>query len=149
MEEQLRQIAERMKELREILDIPASQIADAIGKSEEAYLQYENGLNDMPISVLYTIAAAMNVDPTVLLTGETPKMDSYTVVRQGRGVTVERYKGYGFSALAFNYIGRSMEPMIVTIEPADKAPDLVVHGGQEVQLCVGGEDWCTHRWQRT
>ena len=49
------------------------------------------------------------------MTGDVPRMDDYTVVRGGNGVKVERYPGYSFSALAFNYKHRQMDPMIVTL----------------------------------
>ena len=42
--------------------------------------------------MIYEVANVMNVDPTELLTGEEPKMNSYTVTRSGQGVSVERYK---------------------------------------------------------
>ena len=81
--------------------------------------------------MIYEVANVMNVDPTELLTGEEPKMNSYTVTRSGQGVSVERYKGYAFESLAYNFIGRNKEPMIVTMYPNEKKPQLVTHGGQE------------------
>lgn len=76
-------------------------------------------------------------------------MSDYTIVRQGRGVSVERYKGYKFSSLAFNYIGRQFDPMVVDLEPMENPPELVVHGGQEfnyvlkgtVQLVIGSREF--------
>ena len=149
MNEQIRQIAERIKELRTILEVEAADLAKQVNVSVEAYEQYENAETDIPIGVIYAVAAALNVDPTVLLTGESPRMSSYTIVRQGNGVSVERYKGYKFSSLAFNYIGRSFDPMIVDLEPMDKGPELVTHGGQEfnyvlkgtVQLVIGNKEF--------
>lgn len=113
------------------------------------YNQYENAESDIPIGVIYAVAAALNVDPTVLLTGDAPRMSDYTIVRQGRGVSVERYKGYKFSSLAFNYIGRQFDPMVVDLEPMENPPELVVHGGQEfnyvlkgtVQLVIGSREF--------
>ncbi len=146
MNEQVKQIAARIKELREILEISPEEIAKEISISLEEYNTYENALADIPIGVLYGIATHMGVDATVLLTGDSPRMDEYTVVRQGKGVFVERYAGYTFSALAFNYKNRDMEPMIVTISPEDSA-ELVCHEGQEfnyvlegiVEITVGGK----------
>jgi mannose-6-phosphate isomerase-like protein (cupin superfamily) len=65
-------------------------------------------------------------------------MAEYTVVRQGRGVSVERYEGYKFTALAANYIGRQLDPMIVDITPSDGTPKLVTHGGQEFNYVLEG-----------
>lgn len=149
MNDQIKQIAQRIRELREILDVDAADLAKQVNVSVAEYNQYENAESDIPIGVIYAVAAALNVDPTVLLTGDAPRMSDYTIVRQGRGVSVERYKGYKFSSLAFNYIGRQFDPMIVDLDPMEKPPELVVHGGQEfnyvlkgtVQLVIGSREF--------
>ena len=134
----LQQIAGRIRELRDILEIPAEDAAKRAGISLEEYLAYENGTADIPISILYEVSSVLGVDPTVLLTGDEPRMDDVTVVRGGNGVAVERYEGYGFVSLAYNYKGRDMEPMLVTILPMEKPPELVSHGGQEFNYVVEG-----------
>lgn len=149
MNDQIKQIAQRIRELREILDVDAADLAKQVNVSVAEYNRYENAESDIPIGVIYAVAAALNVDPTVLLTGDAPRMSDYTIVRQGRGVSVERYKGYKFSSLAFNYIGRQFDPMIVDLDPMEKPPELVVHGGQEfnyvlkgtVQLVIGSREF--------
>ena len=65
-------------------------------------------------------------------------MVDYTVVRQEKGVRVERYPGYEFTSLAYNYVGRQMEPMIVTVDPDNKKPELVTHKGQEFNYVLEG-----------
>lgn len=149
MNDQIKQIAQRIRELREILDVDAADLAKQVNVSVAEYNQYENAESDIPIGVIYAVAAALNVDPTVLLTGDAPRMSDYTIVRQGRGVSVERYKGYKFSSLAFNYIGRQFDPMVVDLEPMENPPELVVHGVQEfnyvlkgtVQLVIGSREF--------
>lgn len=138
MPEEIMQIAQRIRELREILEIAPAAMAGGLGIDVETYLEYEKALHDIPIGTLYAIAHQLGVDFTVLLTGDTPRMDTHTVVRAGEGVTVERYKGYRFSSLAFNYKGRTMEPMIVTLDPAREEPALVTHGGQEFNFVLEG-----------
>jgi len=137
MNDQIKQIAARIRELREILDITPEQAAISVGISKEEYLSYENAEADIPIGVLYGVAAEFGVDPTVLMTGDTPRMDDYTIVRGGKGVSIDRYAGYSFSALAFNYKNRDMEPMIVTLSHTDKA-ELVTHSGQEFNYVLEG-----------
>lgn len=138
MNEKLAQISDRIRELREILDISAEEIAKNIGIDIETYLRYEAGKLDIPISILYEIAAQLNIDMTVLLTGEDPRMDTHTVVRAGDGVEVERYPGYAFSSLAFNFKNREMEPFLVTIDPDNDEAPLVTHGGQEFNYVLEG-----------
>jgi mannose-6-phosphate isomerase-like protein (cupin superfamily) len=137
MNEQIRQIAARIRELREILDITPEEAAANVGISAEEYLRYERAEDDIPIGVLYGVAAEFGVDPTVLMTGDTPRMDDYTIVRGGKGVSIDRYAGYSFSTLAFNYKNRDMEPMIVTLSRAEQA-ELVTHAGQEFNYVLEG-----------
>lgn len=135
---QLQQIADRIKYLRDILDMSAMDLAKAIDMPLELYNSYENCEKDIPISMIYNVAAVMGVDPTELLTGESPRMDTYAVTRKGMGVGVERYKGYAFESLAYNFRGRNKEPMIVTISPKEGKPQLVSHGGQEFNYVLEG-----------
>lgn len=137
MNEQVKQIAARIRELREILDIPQERVAEKVEVRLAEYQKYENAEDDIPIGVLYGVAAELGVDPTELLTGEAPHMDEYTIVRGGAGVSVERYPGYAFTSLAYNYKNRDMEPMIVTISPSDEA-ELMTHSGQEFNYVLEG-----------
>lgn len=138
MNEQIALIGARIRELREILDIPPEQAAQGVGIAVEQYLSYENATADIPIGVLYGLASAFGVDPTVLLTGDAPRMDEYTIVRNGQGIKVERYAGYSFSALAFNFKNREMNPMVVTLSHTEVA-ELVSHPGQEFNYVLEGK----------
>lgn len=137
MDTQIVQIAQRIKELREILDITQEEIAGKVGVELELYKKYEDATDDIPIGVLYGVANEFGVDPTVLMTGDGPRMDEYTIVRDGNGVKVDRYAGYSFSALAANYKRRQMDPMIVTLVHTDEA-ELVTHPGQEFNYVLEG-----------
>ena len=133
------QIPIRIKELREDEEKNAIDIARDIGISAEDYEGYESGKIDIPISILYKIAAALNVDPTVLLTGEDPRMESAAVCRAGQGVQIERYPGYEFSSLAYNFKGRTIEPLLVYLDPSKPEAPLVVHEGQEFNYVTEGK----------
>jgi len=136
---QIKQISDRIRELREILDISAADVAGNIGVSLEEYMAYEDGCDDIPIGKLYLISDELGIDPTVLLVGEAPRMADYTLVRSGRGINIERYAGYRFSSLAYNYIDREMEPMTVSLTHSDEVPGLVTHEGQEFNYVLSGK----------
>lgn len=136
--EQVLQIAARIKEMRELLDISVSTIAANLGLTEEEYVRYENGKRDIPIGIIYGAAAVMGLDSTVLLTGDGARMTDYTVVRGGSGVSMERYPGYGFTSLATNFIGRDMDPMIVSLSADAKPAGLLSHKGQEFNYVLSG-----------
>ncbi len=139
MNDNLRQISRRIREMREILDISTQEMAQRIDIEHDTYVMYDTGERDIPISVLYAIAAQLNVDLTELLTGEAPRMNTHCIVRAGHGVDIERYPGYRFSSIAYNFIGREMEPLLVTIAPEDTPPALVMHGGQEFNYILEGK----------
>jgi quercetin dioxygenase-like cupin family protein len=132
------QIPGRIRELREVMEISVMDIAGDIGISAADYEKYESGGLDIPISVLYKIAACLGVDATVLLTGEDPRMETASVCRKGQGVQIERYPGYEFSSLAYNFKGRTIEPLLVYLDPSKPPAPPVSHGGQEFNYVVEG-----------
>ena len=139
LSKEILEIASRIKELREICGMTEEEVAGSIGISVDTYRDYEDGKDDIPVGVIYGIARVLGVDSTALLTGSEAKMVDYTVVRKGRGVSIERYPGYRFSSLAINYINRQMSPMIVTMKKEDAEPELVTHGGEEFNLVLSGK----------
>ena len=129
----------RIKELREILGISALDMAKDTDIPFSLYCKYEDGSLDIPISVLYTIANRLSTDVTVLLTGEEARMDSAAVCRKGKGVQVERYPGYEFSSLAYNFRHRTMEPLLVFLDSSKPEAAPVSHSGQEFNYVVEGQ----------
>jgi transcriptional regulator with XRE-family HTH domain len=138
-DEEASQISGRIKELREILEISAMDMAADIGISFETYAGYEKGEFDIPISVLYKISNRLGTDTTVLLTGEDPRMNTASVCRKGKGIQVERYPGYEYSSLAYNFKGRTMEPLLVLLDPSKEKAGEVRHSGQEFNYVIEGE----------
>ena len=67
MNEYIKQISDRIRELRDILDLTADEVAQQTGVSKEEYLAYENGEKEIPISLLYKVAGIFRVDPTETL----------------------------------------------------------------------------------
>ncbi|MDR2211292.1 MAG: cupin domain-containing protein [Spirochaetaceae bacterium] len=137
-EQEASKVPLRIKELREIEEISALDMARDIGISPGVYAQYESGERDIPISALYRIAACLGVDTTVLLTGEDPRMESASVCRKGQGVKIERYPGYEFSSLAYNFKGRTIEPLLVYLDPSKPEAPQVNHGGKEFNYVIRG-----------
>ena len=139
MEENLAQIPGRIKELREIMEISALDMSKEINMPFDIYEKYESGELDIPISILYKIAAQLGVDATVLLTGDDPRMDTASICRAGKGVKIERYPGYEFSSLAYNFKGRTIEPLLVYLDPSKKPAAPVTHFGQEFNYVTEGK----------
>lgn len=140
MSEQIKLIASRIKELRDISAISVKDLAAELQISEEVYLEYESGNTDIPVSFLYQIANRFNVELSAILTGDNPKLHTYQIVRKGKGANVERREHYKYQSLANNFIGKRAEPFIVSVAPeADSYPvHYNSHKGQEFNYVIEG-----------
>ena len=141
MSNQIKQIALRIKELREIYDISLKSLAEEFEIPQEQYEAYESGDVDIPVSFLYKIASRFNVELTAILTGDNPKLQTYSLVRKGKGVSVERRKEYKYHSLAYNFINKKLEPFLVTVEPSSEFDSVSYnsHLGQEFNYVLEGE----------
>lgn len=135
--ENISEIAARIRELREVCDYTQERLADELGLEHEVYAGYEQN-GDFPISVIYEIANKFGVDFNELITGEPSRLDTYHVVRRGKGKSISRFPGYRFKDLAFRYADKIMQPLLVTLEPSDEPAKLVSHTGQEFNLVLKG-----------
>ena len=118
MSDQIQQIAARLRELRELREMSQEEAAAKLGHTLEEYRDFEDGRADIPVSLLHAAAELFGVDMTELLTGRAPRLRSFCLTRKGEGIKVERYKGYDFQSLAYNFIHRSVEPLLVTVDPS-------------------------------
>ncbi|MDX9727486.1 MAG: XRE family transcriptional regulator [Bacteroidales bacterium] len=140
MTEQIRQIGERVRELRDISGITTGELAAKLGLPEELYIRYESGEADIPVGVLFEISEMFNVELSVLLGGDGPKLHVYGIVRNGKGLKLERRKQYKYESLAWNFIHKKAEIFMVTIDPkpADTMLDFNSHPGQEFNFIIKG-----------
>ena len=136
--EQIKQIASRMKCLREDLEMTTEQLAEACAISNEEYTAYESGEKDIPVSILHCISQKCGVEMTTLLFGEDPHMKTYYLTRKGEGTAMERTKAYKYQSLAAGFIDRKGDPFIVTVEPNDAPIHLNSHPGQEFNMVLEG-----------
>jgi transcriptional regulator with XRE-family HTH domain len=140
MEEQIKQIAERLKGLREVMEVTIEDAATACGITVEQYRAYESGNIDIPVSILHNISRKYGVELTVLLTGQEPHMRRYSLVRKDQGIGVERSKAYKYQSLAHSFINRKAEPFLVTVDPKPEATEISLntHPGQEFNYILKG-----------
>ena len=140
MSEQIRQIAIRIKDLREISGLSTETLAKDLGIKAETYREYESGNVDIPVSLLYELANKFNVELTAILTGEGPRLHTYSLVRKNKGVSVDRRKQYKYQSLAYNFVHKKAEPFLVIVEPdsKDSTVHLNSHPGQEFNYVLEG-----------
>lgn len=140
MEEEIKQIGERLKGLREVLDIPAEDVAGLCGVSVDDYLKAEQGESELSISNMQKISRRYGIALDVLLFGEEPHMSAYFLTRSGMGMSVERRKAYKYQSLASGFRGRKAEPFLVRVEPKPDGTPLEKnsHEGQEFDIVSSG-----------
>lgn len=140
MNDEIKQIAERLKGLRDALEISADEMAHVCGITTEEYRTLETGDVDISVSMLHRIAQQYGVELTALMFGDEPKMNSYFVTRKGKGVSVERTKAYKYQSLAAGFSRRKADPFMVTVHP--KSDDVPIylnkHPGQEYNYVISG-----------
>ena len=138
MEEQIKQIADRIRGLRDSLDITVEEMADKCKRTPDEIRLYEAGETDIPMSFLFEVAQHFNIATSTLISGEEPRMTSYFLTRFGKGKSVERNKAYKYQALASGYKFPQAEPFEVTVEPSEETMHLNTHEGEEFNYVLEG-----------
>lgn len=140
MEDAIKQIGQRLKGLREVLDIPAEEVAQLCEIPLEHYMKIEAGEADPSVYRLSRISKRYGIALDVLLFGEEPRMSTYFLTRKGQGMSVERRKDYKYQSLAAGFRGRKTDPFLVQVDPK---PDGTQHNknsheGQEFDVVLEG-----------
>jgi mannose-6-phosphate isomerase-like protein (cupin superfamily) len=139
MSEQIKMIAERMRELRKIAGYSPDEVASLLNVTVNEYMGYEGGEQDIPIGFLNEFASKFDVDLTELLTGNSPKLHRYALVRNGKGMSVVRRTPYQYHSLAHNFVNKKAEPFLVTVLPGNNSSvSMNSHPGQEFNYVLEG-----------
>ncbi len=138
MNEQIKQIAQRLRGLRDALNLTVAQAAEKSGISEADYAKYESGGSDIPMSFIIQVAQTFNIETSVLISGDDPHSLAYYVTRKGTGASVERSKAYKYQALAQGFRHAKAEPFEVMVEPDNEPFHLNTHQGQEFNMVLEG-----------
>ncbi len=138
----IKEMAARIKELREIEAFTPTEMAYKTGVTTEEYLKCENGESDLHFAFIYRCALALGVDVTDIIEGCSPKLSSYTVTRSGYGQEVAEAHGMTYFNLAYAFQNRIAEPLFVCSkfdeEALHKDIELTTHEGQECDIIIDG-----------
>ena len=139
----IKEMAGRIKELREIENFTAAEMALKTGVSEEEYLSCENGESDLNFAFIYRCALAFNVDVTNIIEGHTPKLTNYVFTKAGNGQRIEKAHGMTYYNLASTFKNKIAEPLFVKSsyegEKDSSDIELTSHAGQELDIVVEGK----------
>ena len=137
----MKQIGERLRGLRDALDLTAQEVADTCGIDLDKYEKIERGEADITISNLMKIAKKYGVSTDELIFAEAPHMSAYSVTRRGQGLSIERTKAYKYQSLVSGFKDHKADVFIVTVEPKPNAHTVYknTHPGQEFNLVLEGK----------
>ena len=142
VEDRLAEIGSRIRDLREVLGISVGDMAEATGTADEEYELYEDGKKDFSFSFLFNCAQRFGVDMEDLLTGESPRLSLYSLVRKGEGMTIARRQGFRYRNLAFLFKHRMAEPFLVEAgydaTRVNEPLTMNTHEGQEFDYVLSG-----------
>lgn len=142
MEPKIAEVAGRIRAMREDMDLTMQEMADATGRSVAEYAAMESGEADLSFTFLYRAAETFGMDMIALLTGESPHLTGYSVVRAGDGLAIKRREGFEYRHLAPTFKDTLAEPFMVTapyIAGAEELPvHLSYHAGQEIDHVISG-----------
>ena len=90
MENKLKEIALRIRELRQITGLTPAEMAAKTGVDENEYELLELGLSDFSFTFIYKCAQVFGVDVTDILKGSSPTLSSFSINKKGDGLPILR-----------------------------------------------------------
>jgi len=142
MDYKLREVAGRIRELREISGFTVEEMAQRTDVSVEEYIACESGSRNLSIAFLYRCVLIFGVDMGDLLEGRSPKLRSYALTRKGEGQRIEEAHHMVGYNLAADFRNRIALPLYMEIKYRQGAEyediELVTHEGQECDIVIRG-----------
>ena len=143
MELDNKEVALRIRALREDMGLSMQEMAEATGRTVKEYAAQESGNQDLSFTFLHKCARALHVDMVELLTGTSPVLKEYQLVKAGDGVSIMKQSGLEYLLKAAGLKNKTAEPFIVTYpydaEEQDKPIHLSYHKGQEIDFILEGK----------
>lgn len=141
-EQKIQEVAQRIRSLREDLNISIEDMAVQTGFSIEEYTRFESGETDFSFTFIHKCAGVFHVDISELMEGRSPELTGYTVTRKGEGLPIVRRAGFAYNRLAYKFKNKIAEPFHVVIPYSEEALSrplhLGSHAGQEMDIVLKG-----------
>ena len=138
----IKEMARRIRELRDIEGKSIEEMARSTDVSAEEYTACENGERDLNFAFIYRCAKALRVNVTDIIEGHSPNLKSYTVTRNGGGQEIANAHGMTYYNLAYAFRNRIAEPLYVQSIYDESAQsrdiELTTHAGQECDIVIDG-----------
>lgn len=138
MEEQLKEMGQRLAGLREIKGFSQEEVAKNLNISLEEYVAFEEGKKDFSFSFMYNVASMFEVDVFNLLSGNSPTLTDCAVVRKGHEFFIKKEGEYDYKHLAYTFKDKKAEPFFVVSMSGKEDGKLHTHSGQEFNFVLAG-----------
>ena len=142
MDFKIREVAQRIRELREVSGFTVEEMAQRTNLSVDEYIQCEAGNRNLSIAFLYRCTLSFGVDLGDLLEGRSPKLRSYDLTRKGEGQRIEEAHHMVGYNLAADFRNRIALPLYMEMKYREGAEyediELVTHEGQECDIVIRG-----------
>ena len=142
MDYSLKEVAGRIKDLREAKGYTQEELAKLTGVSVDDYKVLEKGETDFSFTFIYKCAKACGVEVVDLLEGTSTTLTSFAITRKGEGLNIVKKHGVEYNNLAPKFREKLAEPFLVKfpyLEEEQNAPiQLNSHNGQEFDVIVKG-----------
>ena len=139
---QLMDVAQRIREMRQIVGYTVAQMAEKTELPETLYQQYEAGSIDLPFTFMHKCAKIFGLELTELLEGHSAKLSGYAVTRKGKGMVTASEDGITIQDMAAMFRKKLATPYYVTYEYSEELQDKPIHttthDGQEFDLVLKG-----------
>ncbi len=136
------EVAQRIKEMREIIGFTEEEMAEKTEVSLDEYKKYESGALDFPFTFIHKCSLAFGLGISDLLEGQSAHLSSYTITRKGEGQETAKEDGIEIKNLAPLFRKKIAEPYWVKYEYNEellnKPIHLTKHSGQEFDLVMKG-----------
>lgn len=142
MELNLKEVANRIKALREAKGYSQEELAHLTGVSVEDYKLLEQGETDFSFTFIYKCAKACNVEVVDIIEGTSTTLTSFAITRKGEGLEIIKKHAGVYYNLAPKFKDKLAEPFLVKLpflpEEQDAPIKLNSHNGQEFDVIVKG-----------
>ena len=142
MDYSLKEVAGRIKDLREAKGYTVEQLAKLTGVSTQDYMILERGETDFSFTFIYKCAKACGVEVVDLLEGRSSTLTSFAITRKGEGLKILKQHGVEYNNLAPKFKEKLAEPFLVKFpylpEEQNAPMKLNSHNGQEFDVIVKG-----------
>ena len=142
MDYSLKEVAGRIKDLREAKGYTKEELAKLTGVSVEEYEVLETGETDFSFTFIYKCAKACDVEVADLLEGRSTTLTSFSITRKGEGLKILKQRGVEYNNLAPKFKEKLAEPFLVKFpylpEEQNAPMKLNSHNGQEFDVIVKG-----------